>query len=392
VSAETSGKESRNDPAISLGAGNSQQARPSNWTEEFERSEFLLPLSGFVWLYPEEVTITNHPTFQRLGRIYQLGQTYLVYRGATHKRIEHALGALHAAHRMIKAIRQTSEKAHNAGQPSGKPLQEPEIRFVRLGALLHDIGHVVAGHTVEDELRLLPKHDRDQRITLLFQDSTWEADNAETLEQTIVEHYDKYVPADLKQQGINASLIVRLLIRKQPESTHADKFTESQATLEKSSSLRLNLCRDLIGNTICADLIDYLHRDWYHVGKPRALDERILQYLEIRGTSAEHPSPNDQFVVSVGTPPKLRTDAVSAILELLEWRYQLSEVVLHRTKLAAAGMLDRALYDLWFTADPADLERFLLPLADEEMLKKSHEQATTNNKEVAAKRGCPRRC
>ena len=30
-----------------------------------ERQEFFLPLSGFVWLYPEEVQVVDHPAFQR---------------------------------------------------------------------------------------------------------------------------------------------------------------------------------------------------------------------------------------------------------------------------------------------------------------------------------------
>ena len=40
-----------------------------------QRQEFFLQVNGFVWLYPEEVQVADHPTFQRLGRIYQLGQT-----------------------------------------------------------------------------------------------------------------------------------------------------------------------------------------------------------------------------------------------------------------------------------------------------------------------------
>ena len=66
-------------------------------TTKAERQELFLPVSGFVWFYPEEVKVINHPAFQRLGRINQLGQAYLVFRGATHKRIEHALGAVHIA-------------------------------------------------------------------------------------------------------------------------------------------------------------------------------------------------------------------------------------------------------------------------------------------------------
>jgi hypothetical protein len=124
-----------------------------------ERQEFFLPVTGFVWFFPEEVEVINHPAFQRLGRINQLGQAYLVFRGATHKRIEHSLGAVHIVQRMISAISRNSEKAQFRRQPLAEQLSPSEVRFVRLGALLHDIGHLAAGHTLEDELGLIGAHD-----------------------------------------------------------------------------------------------------------------------------------------------------------------------------------------------------------------------------------------
>jgi hypothetical protein len=131
------------------------------------------------------------------------------------------------------------------------------------------------------------------------------------------------------------------------------------------------MCRDIVGNTICADLLDYLHRDWYHIGKPRQFDERILQYMEIRRSGNI-----DHFVISLGRRPKIRTDAVSAILGLLESRYELAESVLfHRTKCSAAAMLERGVRELensfpdgeraaWL----ADLEKLLLDMSDDSAL------------------------
>ncbi|MCK5120167.1 MAG: hypothetical protein KAQ78_11305, partial [Candidatus Latescibacteria bacterium] len=80
-------------------------------TKDESRQEFFIPISGFIWLYPEEVQVVNHPIFQRLGNIYQLGQTYLVYRGATHTRMEHVLGTLHMTHRMIASMKYTHKKS-----------------------------------------------------------------------------------------------------------------------------------------------------------------------------------------------------------------------------------------------------------------------------------------
>src|SRR5260370_41315804 len=128
----------------------------------------------------------------------------------------------------------------------------------------------------------------------------------------------------------------------------------------------------MMGNTLCADLLDYIQRDWYNIGKRRPFDDRLLQYMEIRGTAGVDGTaaarPRDKFVISLGRRPKIRTDAISNILDLLEWRYSLAETVLfHRTKLAAAAMLDRALYELWGGVGNEDeIVHFLLPLSDEE--------------------------
>jgi len=82
-----------------------------------ERQELFIPVFGFVWLYPEELRVLDHPATQRLGHVNQLGLSYLVYRGATHKRLEHSIGTVHVAQRMINAVRHTTEKAQKLGCP-----------------------------------------------------------------------------------------------------------------------------------------------------------------------------------------------------------------------------------------------------------------------------------
>ncbi len=181
------------------------------------------------------------------------------------------------------------------------------------------------------------------------------------------------------EKVITPSDVVRLIIRKIPERN--DSFTDKQKILAESPDIRLNISRDIIGNTICADLLDYLYRDWYHIGKFRTFDDRILQYMEIypeeQPISKQNPVPKntDKFVVCLGKSPKIRTDAVSQIMELLEWRYQLAESVLfHRTKLAAEAMLERALFDLWET-DCKSAEKVLLGIGEDEFFRVCRELA-----------------
>src|SRR5216683_509897 len=77
---------------------------------------------------------------------------------------------------------------------------------------------------------------------------------------------------ELRAAEINASptTVVLAIMAKNPPQ------------LGETIGLRVSVCRDVVGNTICADLIDYLHRDWHHLGKPRFLDKRLVEYMELR--------------------------------------------------------------------------------------------------------------
>ena len=304
-------------------------------------NEFFIPVHGFVGLRDEEVAVVNHPAFQRLGFIYQLGQSNLVFRGATHKRLEHVLGTLHVVQEMIDAVHQNHRRAARKrknkpafalDRPFDKTIELEEEAFVRLGALLHDIGHLPAGHTLEDELQLLDKHDRVARITAVLDRDDWPGNIPGSLRSVIDAQYADWADGI----ELSPSEILIQLVASDARELHESQFVEA------NKAIRVEVCRDMIGNTICADLLDYLHRDWYHIGKPKYFDKRLFQYMEIRLVDG-HP----RFVISIGNYPKIRSDAVTAMLGLLESRYELAETVLfHRTKCSSAAMLERALFEI----------------------------------------------
>ena len=97
------------------------------------------PVYGFIHIPSETIfDLIEHPYFQRLRRIKQLGLTNFVYPGATHTRFQHALGCLHLMGSAIQVIRS-----------KGISITDEEAEAVSITILLHDIGHGPFSHALE---------------------------------------------------------------------------------------------------------------------------------------------------------------------------------------------------------------------------------------------------
>ena len=100
------------------------------------------PLYGFISLQGGIIlNLIEHPYFQRLRRISQLGLTSLVYPGALHTRFHHAIGAMHL---MQKAINVLRSKGHD--------ISNEEAEGAKIAILLHDIGHGPYSHSLEHSI------------------------------------------------------------------------------------------------------------------------------------------------------------------------------------------------------------------------------------------------
>lgn len=100
------------------------------------------PVYGFISIQSELIfDIIEHPYFQRLRRIKQLGLTHLIYPGALHTRFHHSLGAMHL---MNKALAELIFK--------GNELSDEEITAANIAILLHDIGHGPYSHALENSI------------------------------------------------------------------------------------------------------------------------------------------------------------------------------------------------------------------------------------------------
>jgi HD superfamily phosphohydrolase len=127
------------------------------------------PIYGFITVKdPLIYELIDHPYFQRLRRISQLGLTYLVYPGAYHTRFHHAIGAMHLMGRAIYTLRQ-----------KGHEITPEEERGVLIAILLHDVGHGPFSHALEHTL--IPGVSHEALSLKIMEELNQEFDDALTL-------------------------------------------------------------------------------------------------------------------------------------------------------------------------------------------------------------------
>ncbi|MET2984977.1 HD domain-containing protein [Aureibaculum conchae] len=113
------------------------------------------PIYGFINIPSELIfDIIEHPYFQRLRRISQMGLSSFVYPGAHHTRFEHAMGAMHLMQKTIAVLKNKSIE-----------ISKEEEEALLIAILLHDIGHGPFSHTLEHSLVTNIKH---EEISIIF--------------------------------------------------------------------------------------------------------------------------------------------------------------------------------------------------------------------------------
>ena len=104
-----------------------------------KRKIFNDPVYGFITVPSDLIfDIIEHPYFQRLRRVKQLGVAEFVYPGALHTRFQHALGAMHLMGLALHTLQQ-----------KGNQISEEEWEAAQIAILLHDIGHGPFSHVLE---------------------------------------------------------------------------------------------------------------------------------------------------------------------------------------------------------------------------------------------------
>ena len=239
------------------------------------------PVHGDIALGPLETAVLDCAAVQRLRGIKQLGTASLVYPGAVHTRFDHSLGASAVSHRIVAALRRD-------GVEVTRELED----LVAVGALLHDVTHVPFGHTLEDERRLFPRHDKGTRLARLLEGE---------------------LGAALERLGIRAAV--------------GDLLGAARPALPPWA-------RDVISSTIDADLLDYLRRDSYFAGLAHDYDDRVFHYFTVA---------DGHLALQMCKHGMDRPDARSEVIQLLRMRYFLTErVYYHHTKVVAGAMISKA--------------------------------------------------
>jgi HD superfamily phosphohydrolase len=212
------------------------------------------PIHGAIDVSSAEVAVLDSPEFQRLRAIKQLGFAEYSFPGATHNRYIHSVGVMHLAGRAFDSV----FKAFEFSSPAARQRLR---NAVRLGALLHDIGHGPLSHTTEevmpnvDDLKIAVYKTRkpasgvaaNENRKATHEDYTIKFLTDSPLSKTIADHFPDLTPLHV------ACLVDRSLAV--PDDFFIDHALDLRPVLSQ-----------IISSEMDVDRMDYLERDAYFCG------------------------------------------------------------------------------------------------------------------------------
>jgi len=285
-----------------------------------------LPELDSIPLTRRVLAVIDHPHFQRLRRVRQLGPTAFVYPGAMHSRFEHAIGVYGTTRRYLQALLQLPNVSAS--------LSSEDILTLLLAGLLHDVGHYPYAHSLEAAHHAgvdVPRHEDLAESIILGR-----APGLPGVESTL---------AGLLSQNFNVdpNRVIQLIrCGRRSLASPIDRLLQS-----------------VISSAIDADKMDYLWRDSVHLGVPygRNYDrERLLNALTVN---------EEEDAIAISTKGLISAEI------FLFCRYTMySEVYWHHTVRSASCMLERAWEDHVVREQPStnELTSVLLSVGDDACL------------------------
>jgi HD superfamily phosphohydrolase len=236
------------------------------------------PIHGYVYITEQEKEIIDSFPVQRLHRLRQLAGAEYVYPGANHTRFEHSIGVMYLAGRV-------------AENPNiSLKTNENEAEMVRIGALLHDVGHGPFSHVFEQLL--------DKEFGKTHEDMTrWIIEKSELKDK-------------LGKIGYNPEEIGKLAI----------------GTLHKPKKAFLD---QIISSAVDVDKLDFVVRDTHHTGAEYGYIDifRLIHAMDVLG---------ENLAVDLGALSALESFIIARIESF-------KSIYFHRVGRAAQIMLAMAM-------------------------------------------------
>src|SRR5216683_536880 len=206
------------------------------------------PIHGTIPVDDREKAVIDHPFYQRLRHVKQLGFGDLAFPGATHTRHAHSLGAMHVSSRLFDVVSARADLSNEA-----------RSRFraaVRLAVLCHDLGHMPLSHASEaiaparGSLRL-PGWLADQGGGELASHEDFTAKIL--LDSSLGEVVEKHFAGD----GVSSEALVALITGS--GAPGGIRFSDGGVDWTP-------LLRAIVSGELDADRMDYLLRDSFYTG------------------------------------------------------------------------------------------------------------------------------
>jgi len=262
-------------------------------------------LWGTITLSPAEVALLDCPLLQRLRSIHQTGFAFYVYPSANHSRLEHSIGVLAIATRLIESLNSKKDAAL---------ITPPERQQLRLAALLHDCGHGILSHISEYF------YEQHHWIRDLKKDPAYEAAKAHELMSYMIvkskafgEFFEKI---RVKYGGEDKSI----------GSVDSAKLKEvADLIIARPPSPGKTYLAGIINGPFDADKLDYIARDSYFTGLRLSVDiERLLYALDVAPVKTE--TGMEQRLVALASASSVLEQILFSKIQLYPALYQHAKV------------------------------------------------------------------
>lgn len=210
------------------------------------------PIHGTLHLSQRELALVDHPAYQRLRTIKQLGLADFAFPGATHSRYAHGLGTMHIGSKMFESLARHFDLA----PPDRRRLHQT----LRLASMFHDLGHAPLSHTTEGfmpEVRTL-----DLGPWQVGPDDRRASHEDFTLKLLTDSDLTGVFEAAFGGDGVTPNDVASLIAGRRPKGTVShDRFVVEG----RDWAPLLGQC---VSSELDADRMDYLLRDSYYAGVP----------------------------------------------------------------------------------------------------------------------------